>query len=122
MRSDDAGHLADDELAGVVEHGIRDGSRASAHLQTCDACRRRRAELTNLRAMLRGTRSYEQAPRFDSVPGALKRLRLRRHAVTNLNEFFDSVYALMRGFAQLLAAGEPGDPRTRTANEDDARG
>jgi hypothetical protein len=63
-----------------------------------------------LRGLLAHAAPFERTPPRDLVPLAIKRLRLRHHAVTNVNEVFGGLAALARAVASLFSvAGEDDD-------------
>ena len=110
-------HLSDETLAAVDEATGRDADRAREHLATCAGCAGRLLEVERLRALLIETASVERRPRRDMLPGALKRLRLRRHGISNANEFLGGLAAFIRGFATLFAVAERGAPSTTREND-----
>jgi len=65
-----------------------------------------------VRSLLAETARAEYAPRRNLASGAVKRLRLRRHAVVQANEFFAGFAGLIRGLVTLWSADrEPSDRR-----------
>lgn len=114
-----AGHVSDSELDTIDDdtQGAA-GRRIRDHVGACEACRRRRDEAIRLRELLAQTGQRERRPLRDGVPGAMMRLRLRRHSITNANELLEGFAAFVRGVASLFSLPSGDDRlagRTRDA-------
>jgi hypothetical protein len=118
-------HLSDEALATLDEETPTTNSQERTHFASCAECRLRRDEVLQLRAMLARAGKYERRPARNVIPGALKRLRLRHHTITNANEFLSGLVGFVRGFASLFAVSDLGErseepggiPRKRDVHE-----
>jgi predicted anti-sigma-YlaC factor YlaD len=120
--ADPAAHLSDTEIAELDPAEAPDNLRVHNHLNACEACRRRRAELVGFREMLAQAGSGERRPPRDVVAAAMLRLRLRRYSISNANEVFEGLAALVRGLASLFSlpiTGEQGRVHPRAPEDDD---
>jgi predicted anti-sigma-YlaC factor YlaD len=117
--SEPGGHLSERDLADFDESDPRDEARARTHLQGCEVCRRRREELVLVRELLARSAERERRPPRDVVPGVMMRLRLRRHGITNANEFLEGFVAFVRGLASLFSVPKRDVDVGRRAGEDD---
>jgi len=109
----DGRHASEEALLSLLE-GERPGTeRLRRHLQRCDVCQDRLAELRRVRVLLREAADYEAAPERDLAFGAMRRLHRRHSAIANVNEFFGALFAIVRGLRTLLAADDapPADAR-----------
>ncbi len=67
-------------------------------------------ELRPVRLLLHDAATHDEAPKRDLVRGAVKRLAFRRRSITNVNEFFGALRAIVRGFVTLMSVEEPDGP------------
>ncbi len=114
-------HLSDETLDERSFPGER--SRADrAHLETCETCRARVGRIEAMHRVLEEQSRVAYRPGRDLVPGAVKRLRVRNHAIVNTNELLNLFVAFVRGFGSLFAVEEPSrDPRRANGpTKDDA--
>ncbi|MBD5656594.1 MAG: hypothetical protein IAI50_15640 [Candidatus Eremiobacteraeota bacterium] len=113
-------HPPDEDLLGLSDDAPGGDSRTTrAHVASCVACRARIAELRELRVLLAEAGAIEREPRFNVVPSAVKRLRLRRHTVTNANEFLGGLVALFRGLGSLFMVETAPGRRLRRPPKDE---
>lgn len=100
-------HAADEALLALLEPGPPGPLlRTRAHLENCADCRERLAELRRVKLLLNRTAAREGMPERDLAFGALRRLRRRQTAISNVNEFFGVIFAIMRGLGSLLATDD----------------
>lgn len=118
--SESGGHLSERDLSDFDDSEPRVGPRVRTHLQTCAICRRRRGELVLVRELLARSAERERRPPRDVVPGVMMRLRLRRHGITNANEFLEGFVAFVRGLASLFSVPKRDVEVRGHAREDDA--
>ncbi len=100
-------HASDEALLALMEPGPTGPLlRTRAHLEGCGECGERLAELRRVKRLLNETAARERMPERDLAFGALRRLRRRQTAISNVNEFFGVIFAIMRGLGSLLAVDE----------------
>ena len=101
-------HASDEALVALLEPGPPGPVlRTRAHLEGCAECGERLRELRRVKLLLNQTAGRERMPERDLAFGALRRLRRRQTAISNVNEFFGVIFAIMRGLGSLLAKEEP---------------
>ncbi len=115
-------HASDEALLALLEPGPPGPLvRTRAHLDRCGECGERLKELRRVKLLLNETATRERMPERDLAFGALRRLRRRQTAISNVNEFFGVLFAIMRGLGTLLAtedaerrdSAHPGSRRDR---------
>ncbi|MBD5632961.1 MAG: hypothetical protein IAI49_00665 [Candidatus Eremiobacteraeota bacterium] len=100
-------HPPDEALVAAADADLGEDSRiVRGHLASCERCRLRSEQLDGVRVLLKDAAFFERAPRDDVVPSVVKRLRLRRHAITNANELLNGLVAFVRGLGSLFSAGD----------------
>ena len=73
-----------------------------------------------LLVLLESTAAQERMPDRDLAFGAMRRLQRRHTAISNVNEFFGALFAIVRGLGSLLAAddAERRNPQSHTKTGD----
>ena len=108
-------HVSDEALIAMLE-GAPEGHvrRSRRHAERCATCTERLSELRRVELLLRDVAATEPMPERDLAFGALRRLRRRQTAITNVNEFLGALFAIVRGLGSLLAADEKERRETRS--------
>jgi len=107
-------HPDEDALMALIDDQSSAKPDLRAHVAACVTCMTRVAEVRETRRMLRAIAVNEQHPRHDVATQAMTRIRLRATAVTNINEVFAGLCALIRGLKDVLSGPSPRSDVTPT--------
>jgi hypothetical protein len=100
-------HPDEDALVALIDDESSAKPDLRAHVAACATCMMGVAELRETRRILLAIAVNQQHPRHDVASHAMTRIRLRATAVSNINEVFAGLCALVRGLKVVLSGPSP---------------
>jgi hypothetical protein len=106
-RKTEAAHPPDDVLSALADADA-DAGLAALHVAGCAACRARVAAFEESRRLLGAVSEHDREPQSDLALRAVGFLRTRNGTIGTVNEVFQAVLALLRGFGELFSDSRGG--------------